>query len=59
MDIDNLKINDKVLIVYGENTELFKGYVSEITQDHLIIHEYITDIYRTFSKCNIIEISKV
>lgn len=57
--INTLNKNDKVMIVYGENAELFKGYVDSVSENHLIIHEYVMDNYRTLNKRNIKEISKV
>ncbi|MEK5394052.1 hypothetical protein NSQ59_27510 [Margalitia sp. FSL K6-0131] len=57
--IKSLKKNDKVMIVYGENKDLFQGYVTEINENNLIIHEYVSDIYRTFNMGSIMEISKI
>lgn len=57
--IKTLKKNDKVMIVYGENNELFQGYVTEITENNLLLHEYVPNIYRTLSKGAIKEISKI
>lgn len=57
--INSLNKNDKVSIVYGENGDIFEGYVDAITNDYLIIHEYVSDIYRTFNQNQIIEIQKI
>ena len=58
LNIDTLKKSDKVMIVY-ENDEVFNGYVSDITPKYLTLHEYVSDISRTFIRNNIIEISKL
>ncbi|WP_025731513.1 hypothetical protein [Heyndrickxia ginsengihumi] len=57
--IKTLKENEKLSILYGENEEHFQGYVSTITDNHLILHEYVSDVYRTFSINRIIEISRI
>lgn len=57
--INSLNKNDKVWIVYGENEDIFEGYVDSITDEYLIIHEYVADIYRTLNQNQIIEIQKI
>ncbi|GLO68357.1 MULTISPECIES: hypothetical protein [Oceanobacillus] len=57
--INSLNKNYKVSIVYGENGDIFEGYVDSITDDYLIIHEYVSDIYRTLYHDQIIEIQKI
>ncbi|MGG4037833.1 hypothetical protein [Heyndrickxia ginsengihumi] len=57
--IKTLKKNEKLSIVYGENEELFQGYVSDITDNHLILHEYVSDVYRTFNISKIMEINRI
>lgn len=55
---DALSKGDKVYIVYGDNEESFEGYVDSISDKHLVIHEYVPDIYRTLRREGIVEISK-
>jgi len=57
--IDTLKKNDKVFIVYGDTAVSFEGYVDSITDNHLVIHEYVSNIYRTLNREGVVEISKV
>lgn len=57
--INSLSKTDKVTIVYGENEDIFQGYFDSITEEHLIIHEYVSDTYRTFNLNQIIEIRKI
>ena len=57
--INSLNKNYKVSIVYGENGDIFEGYVDSITDDYLIIHEYVSDIYSTLYHDPIIEIQKI
>lgn len=57
--INSLRKNDKVSIVYGEDSEIFEGFISSISEDHLTIHEYVSDTYRTFLVEFIVEIQKI
>lgn len=56
--IKTLKINDKVLIIYGDSEEQFQGYIDSITESYLIIHEYVSDKYITLNLNRIREIKK-
>lgn len=59
MDLSDFKRNDKVQIVYGEGgAETFVGFVDSITDQNLVLHEYVNDIYWTLLIDNIIEIDK-
>ena len=58
-NLDDLKRNDKIMIVYGESADFFQGYLTEINGNNIILQEYVTDIYRTFSLDSVLEISKV
>jgi len=56
--INTLKENDKVVITYA-NEELFEGYVDSISESHLTIHEYVSNMYRTFNRQQILEIESI
>lgn len=56
--INTLQKNDKVRIIYI-NDEEFEGYVESISHNHLTIHEYVSDIYRTFNLQQILEIESI
>lgn len=56
--IQSLKMNDKVTLVY-KGDEQFEGYVNSINSETITIHEYVSDVYRTFHCEEIIEIEKV
>jgi len=56
--IQSLKKNDKVTLVYTGD-ELFEGYVHSVDVETITIHEYVSDVYRTFHCTEIIEIEKV
>ena len=56
--INTLQKNDKVRIIYV-NDELFEGYVESISENHLTIHEYVSDSYRTLNRQQILEIESI
>ncbi|MDN4609107.1 hypothetical protein [Sporosarcina highlanderae] len=58
VNVSELKVNDKVLVVYGDDFVDYVGFVSSITDKHLVLHEYVPDIYRTLCIDNIVELSK-
>jgi hypothetical protein len=59
-NIDILKKGEKVYIIYGEGgADQYEGFVESITDRHLTILDYVPDIYRTFNRESIVEISIV
>lgn len=54
----DLKTNEKVSVVYSGNSVHYEGFVSSISDRHLVLHEYASDIYRTLIIDNIVELSK-
>jgi hypothetical protein len=58
-EIDDLNKGEKVYIIYGESADQYEGFVESITTRHLTILDYVPDVYRTFNRESIVEISKV
>lgn len=56
--IDALNNNDKVSLVYNTE-EQFEGFVHAIDEENLTINEFVSNIFRTFKRINIIEIEKI
>lgn len=56
--INTLKRHEKVTIVYGENQDFYEGYIDSVSEKHVILHEYVSDIYRTFNRDQISEVEK-
>lgn len=52
------KRNDKVEVIHADG-DVYEGYVHSIDDNHLIIHEYLDDIYRTFIRENIVEVTVI
>lgn len=57
VNVSDLKRNDKVLVVYGDGAIDIVGFVSSVTDKHLVIHEHVSDTYRTSLIENIVELS--
>lgn len=57
--IETASKNDKIEIVYGDNSESMEGYIHSVSDEYITIHEYVPDIYRTINRVSILEMSIV